>query len=266
MELNKKEIFALHATLKTSFGNVERVNQFNRIYCVKKIQEIAKSNTYYNSELKMSFQNNDLQESIYELELYKNYLTLEKKLKKGSEFIRRIGYSNDWMQIRANQKGEILSIENREELAARWTKIKKSLLKEYVGETVTDYIEKVEKKLTSYEPFLPSLRQYYFFGLLLPPIPVSHHDGWETTRLVELSDYENQLFEERIIFKNSDDELNYYQISGNVIADNNTFELESWEGIYTKARQDIFPTTANVEVVIKNGNYTSHWTFKLEKY
>jgi len=202
---------------------------------------------------------------IYEVELKEVFLKLSSSLQPATDFTRRLMYRYDWIQPKVNLNGEVISVENKEELKTTWQELKSYIRSDYAGETVENYLEELDLEFETEDTVYPVLSQYYLFGLLFPVVPEKHGETWERKRIVELSPYDEEQFEEQAVYVETSEGKRMYNIKGTLLHDEET-ELEKFEGYAIIPVNQIFPTKVEVSTSIKNQSIRSQWHFNLEQY
>lgn len=232
---------------------------FNRIFNIKLLGSGGHQidpNSDTQSRLLSSF--------IYEIETVNNAFLGQGKLEKSLDFIRRVNYMYDWTQLKINLRGTPLSIQNSDELISQWRRLKTSLLKDYKGFEVDRYIEKKDKQMEEGDFFLHPFFQYFTFGLIFPQVPHTNHKTWVGERLVQFSEYENEKFKEEIVLNSVENEIRKYTLSLKTQEDSQ-IELEQYEGEILMPENDIYPSRAIVEVVLRLNGIATQWYFKLDR-
>ena len=257
--------FFLQSELTTNDNGFIEKNRYEILFAVKLIQQDGKNALVYNEELDMYFKNPRATTSIYEVELNKIVLHLSDRLEKAEDFIRRAMYRYDWIQPKVNMKGEVISIENKEESKKQWIKIKDKLKNDYKGEAVDEYLAKLSLELDTEQPVYPALSQYFPFGLLFPAIPEKHGKNWERKRIIELSPYEEEQFEEQAVYEETTDGNRQYAIKGSLLPDSQS-ELETFEGYMIVPVNETFPVKTEINTSITKDGIISQWKFELERY
>ena len=109
---------------------------FEKVLNVRYLHEIGRDAAFYNKELKMYFQDPFSLSQAYEIETVDFFVKASSRLSKAEEYIRRINYRYDRIQVKVNIEGTVLDILNKEELKKRWIRLKASILKDYKGAVV----------------------------------------------------------------------------------------------------------------------------------
>lgn len=264
-ESDQPLLFSLRAELINSENDTSDTQLFEQTLFVRYLKETGRDSTFYNSEFKMHFQGISAIAYLYEIEIAEFHVTNSRRLSKAAEFIRRVNYVYDWMQVRINAKGKLLSIENKQELKDGWERLRGSILADYKGDVVEYALMKIDKRLETEDEIWSAIYQYIHFGLLFPHIPQSHDEGWENERLIEFSEYENEKFEEHITHEKTEDNLRTYKIRGHALPDSKT-EVEKYEGFLSVSAGNVFPDSAEINIIFKREDITNRWTFNLLRY
>ena len=257
--------FLLQSELTTNDNGFIEKNRYEILFVVELLEETGKNTIIYDKELKIYFESSSALKRIYEVELEKIILHLANKLEKAEDFTRRTMYRYDWIQAKVNLKGEIVSIENKKELKETWQEIKNKLMNDYKGDIVDEYLEELNLEFETDKPVYPALSQYFYFGLLFPVIPETHGKNWERKRIVELSPYEEEQFEEQAVYVETIESERMYNIKGSLLPNSQT-ELETFEGYMVVPVNQIFPIKTEINTSIKKDGIISQWHFELEQY
>lgn len=264
-ESDQPLLFSLKVELINSENNISDTQLFERTLFVRYLKETGRDSTFYNAELKMHFQDISAIAYLYEIETAEFQVTNSKRLSKAAEFLRRTNYVYDWIQIKINAKGKLLSIENKQELKERWKRLRSSILADYKGGVVEHALMKIDKRLETEDNIWSAIYQYFHFGLLFPHIPQFHDKDWENKRIIEFSEYENEKFEEHIVYEKTEDNLRTYKISGESLSDSQTI-IERYEGRLSVPKGNVFPESVEVCIIFKREDITNRWNFKLFRY
>ena len=237
---------------------------FEREYTIKYLGKRGEYAAYYDPELKMHFENKSALSFVYEIEVNNNNFLLSSKMEKATDFVRRVNYMFNWMQLQVSLQGEIRSIENKNELKKEWNGIKKILLSDYNGQTVGTYLAEADLRLEDEDALHSSIKQYFNFGLLFPPIPVHHGNDWQDRGLIEFSEYEGEKFESLITFNREEENRRIYSLDIMAIEESD-IQLEQYEGSVIMCKNEHLPLSAIVEVVFRRGDVANQWYFKLAR-
>jgi len=255
-------IFKLNADLTTiNNGEIEQ-NSYEQMLFVRLMKDNKQSAVVYNKELKMYFEDTKAFCFYFEIEIRDIILKLSKRLGKSKEFNRKLFYRYDWLQIKANSKGQVVSIGNKEEIEKNWQKLKSRLKMSHKGDYVDKYLDRVDLEF-SHEIY-PVINQYFQFGLLFPNIPVSHTDIWTGKRIIEFSPYEQEKFEEHIKIDCIENNKVRYHIEGKTLSDSKT-EILNYSGNALKLKNEIFPQKISINTSINKDEIVSQWNFKLQQ-
>lgn len=236
-----------------------------RVLNFRFLHEVGRNATTYNPEFKMYFKDITALASLYEIETLDVFVKASKRLSKAEEFIRRVNYKYDWIQPRVNDKGKILSVENKEELRERWLRLKEAILKDYKGDVVEHALVQTDNRLADDDTIMGAFLQYFHFGLLFPNIPTEHTPEWQSKRLIELSEYEDEKFEESITFCKDEDDVRKYDVKIQVLPESNTV-IDSCKGYISVPKNDIFPRNIDLTIVFNREDIINQWHFELFRY
>lgn len=205
------------------------------------------------------------QSSTLEIEINDIFMELDRSLKKSEDFFRRTLYRYDWIRFKINENGKIVSIDNIREMMEAWSEIKELLLKDYVGSSVTKYIENIDNQMLHQDYTVSPMAQYFYFGLIFPQIPLEHDSAWQGYRTIELSDFDKFQFEELIVPVSVDSQMRRYNISGNTI-NPDIIKLQKYQGNINMHISNAFPINASIEIDYMREETNIAWNFKLTNY
>lgn len=244
-------------------GKVEE-NFYEWLFIVDMLGNTENTSVIYDKELKMYFENPAGAVYTYEVEFTNIKLNLCRRLKKSTNFNRKLFYRYDNIQPKVNGEGQIISIGNKAELKQKWTRLKGKIQKDHKGDIVEQYLNKIDKEFTTDEPIYPALHQYLYFGLLFLNVPKLHSDNWVGKRRVEFSPYDCEQFEELTTISSSDDKQIIYDIQGRTLESSNTY-IRNYSGYAIKRINDNFAQHIELTASIVKDNIESCWEFKFYK-
>jgi hypothetical protein len=257
--------FTLQSELTINNGGIVEKNLYETILLLEVLEQDEESAIFYNKELNMHFMDDSKLTTIYEIELHKICLTLSKTLEKANDFTHRLILRYDYIQPKVNTQGKVVSVQNTKELQDNWQQLKAKISDDYEGEVVVEYLKEVEEKIMTQNFVLSPMSQYFFFGLLFPGIPVNHSIDWKNTRTIEISDYEEETFQETISFDKEIEDLKLYRINGSAFPNSN-FMVEDFSGLIRIKKGEFLPLQTDVRITYKIHNRSYQWVFKLEQY
>lgn len=239
----------MHATLITNDEEIE-VNNYKQNFHIKLLQAKKKPTTSF----------------IYEIETDSVHLKLCNRLKSSQDFSRRLFYRYDWIQPVLNENGEIISVDNTEELNTTWPRLRERILKDYKGVIVNHHLDRISKEFETGKAPNSSLRDYLHFGLLIPEIPAMHNNNWTRTRTIQFSEFDGLHFDEEVVFTGMENDLRCYDINWNLTDDR--LIIEEQKGKIKIANGEFFPSSSELYISIKNKNLDKvylEYKFKLTK-
>jgi len=239
-------------------------NIYNLEYGVKLLEKNDDKAVIYDKSSGMYFENLSGITYVYEIETKKVDLSLTKRLVKGQDIIRRLFFRYDWIQLYVNRKGKITAIPNSNDLKNVWTRLRKRILKDYMGIAVENFLDRLDNDYQKGDEPVRAVNHHLHFGLLFPNIPFDHYKDWDNRRTIRFSEYESERFEESIVYKKTEDNLRYYTISGNILPESKTI-LSRYEGMVCVPIDDIFPEKANLHAEYTQGIRRIEWNFTLER-
>ena len=257
--------FFLQAELTINTNGAIEKNRYEFLFYVELLTVNEKDACFYDRDLKMHFLEPNMVAKTYEVETNKIILKLSSNMEKAEDFTRRLMYRYDRIQPTVRANGKIIGIENKKELKETWQEIKRSVQNEYVGETVTNYLKKLDLEFETDKTVYPALSQYLFFGLLFPAIPETHGTIRERKRTVELSPYEEEQFEEQAVYAETHGNERMYNITGSLLPGSEA-ELERFEGYAVIPVKELLPAKTVINTSIKKHGIISQWNFNLERY
>lgn len=222
---------------------------------------------FYDEATKLHFESGKGCNWIYELEIADVSVKLSSRLKKAEDFIRRVNYCYDWIQISVDNQGKVTSIKNEPELKQDWQELKYLLLADYEGSQVEKYLSRIDLNFNHNNRLFNLFSKYFYYGLLFPEIPAVHTKEWSKHRIIKLSDYdEDVFFNEKITFESTIYELRKYKISGNLENNVESLDLHQFEGEIIYNANDEIIENANVIInYSQEGSFVSQWSFSLTK-
>lgn len=255
------QVYSLRAELINSRNTNQDSILFERTLYIRYLRETGRND----EELNIHLQDISALSKVYEIETADFFVTASQRLKKAQEYIRRINYRYDWIQVKVNKAGKVLDILNKEELKERWSRLKVAIRKDYKGDVMELGLTKIDKQLTCPEEMEARLSQYFYFGLLFPEIPQRHKDHWTHQRVIGFSDYENEMFNETITHTCNEENVRHYALSGDAFSDSHT-TINSYEGSLCVRDNNIFPENATLKIEFERDHILNQWSFNLLRY
>ena len=263
--MTKSYEFVLDAELSTTINENLEKNRFQFLFQIDHLADVGQGASFYDPELKMHFVDRSAIGAIYQIDIQNIYLELSPRLAKAADFIRRVNYVNDWMEIKVNGKGVVMSVENRKELKDSWKELRRMLSHDFPGKAVEEKLTKIDERLNVPDKILRAVYTYMNFGLIFPHIPPKHGENWENRRQVALSEYENETVEEHLYYAEEHEGARRYNVSLSSTPEQQ-MEVEQASGYVLVSKEEIFPKEARVEVSYRNKIIQNVWTFRLDKY
>lgn len=258
--------YLLEAELRIKEINGDfQTNRYELTYLVENISTGKYSNIQLDPNSLDIKQNQFRQLNVLEIEIDNIFMELDRSLIKSKDFLRRTMYRYDWIRCKINEYGKIISIDNIKEMMESWSEIKNLLLRDYIGSSVTKYIENIDNQMLHQNYKIAPMGQYFYFGLIFPLIPLKHDSAWQGYRTVELSDFDNYQFEELLTPISADLQIRRYNVSGKTISPN-IIKLKKYQGIIDMPINNIYPINANIEVDYVREDVDISWSFKLTNY
>jgi hypothetical protein len=258
--------YLLEAELRIKEINGDfQTNRYELTYLVENISTGKYSNIQLDPNSLDIKQNQFRQLNVLEIEIDNIFMELDRSLIKSEDFLRRTMYRYDWIRCKINEYGKIISIDNIKEMMESWSEIKNLLLRDYIGSSVTKYIENIDNQMLHQNYKIAPMGQYFYFGLIFPLIPLKHDSAWQGYRTVELSDFDNYQFEELLTPISADLQIRRYNVSGKTISPN-IIKLKKYQGIIDMPINNTYPINANIEVDYVREDVDISWSFKLTNY
>lgn len=260
--MTNRTSYTLKAVHQSFDDDEHEINTYERVLHVEVLKTFEA--TFYDPNLKMHFEDKKNSWTIYEVETDNVQVSLCSRMKKAEDLIRRVNYLYDWIQIKVNNKGRALSVENKDELRSTWKELKETIEGDYEGGEVEKYLSEIDLRFKLEEAIAEPLIQYYYFGLLFPGILVDHGNKWKTKRLVEFSEYEKEKFEECIEYLDTTDGINHFQLTGNCLPESE-LTISKYTGLLSCPADQLLPEKATLEIIFSFAEHTNQWNFELNR-
>lgn len=257
--------FVIKACLTTDRNGKTSEERFEFTHLVSHVRDTGAGAYFYDPNLKINVEDNSKLTSVFQIDIENIYLNLSPKLRKASDFIRRVNYINDWIEVTVNSKGIVKSIENLKELRTNWPMLRRRIEMDYEGMSVVRYLNEKEIALNSTEGILPCIYTYLCFGMMFPHIPAKHAEDWRNSRQIFFSEYENEAVEEKLSYVGLYEDKRRYDVS---LSNPKVGEIKfvKGRGYYLVPPRNIFPESAKIQIEYRNDTMTNNWSFRLEKY
>lgn len=247
-------------TYRKNVGNIWLENIFEKLLRVTPTSEAELSEVFYNKELNINIKSNN-SHRIYEIEAEKIRVKFDKQYYKLQDFYRRIDYRYDWLKVKVVSNGQVAVVDDLNELRANWIELKSMLKDEYIGVDAIDYMDKISNQFENDKHFQSLINNYFYLGLLFPPIPYQHSPDWNKERKVVVSEDSNIEFMESLVFEKVELDEKTYKITGSMIT--SEVELMRYEGqiILSDSYRQVIKSIVNI--VYKN-DVINKWTITLD--
>lgn len=186
--------------------NVSEEFRYDRVLRVTPLLEKPETNLLYIKELGICVES-PITHMNYEIEIEKARCNFSPKYYKLQDFHRRITYRYDWLSVRAASNGVRKVISNKNEMKLKWAELSEYLRKDYIGVGVESYLNKITEEFCHDENLQTSIDNYFYFGLLFPPIPHSHPKEWSCNRRVFMNDFSILNLSETLEFVKEEDSI-----------------------------------------------------------
>lgn len=261
MNINEIKTYTLRAEHRAqNDGGWEEIQCYKRTFDIKLLKPFDE--IFHDSQLKINYISEAQSGFIYEIEITNVSTQFSERLKPAEDLYNRSNSLFDQLQLQVRNNGA-LQIQNRAELANSWKEIRYKLQEEYESIVTEKYLEKMSLFFQTEKTFHEAFSQYFYFGLLFPCIPVKYNSKWENKRILRLSPYDNERFEEKIHFINEENGLRKYGISGIAIP-GNQMELKTYAGIISFNPIEKLIDKAQVKIELQQDDFMSEWNFVLE--
>lgn len=254
-------------TRTSRLGDKESVDM---IRCTRRLRIIplktkSEKKLYYDKELKIQFESLESYR-FYEIEVEEVLLKVSKNFRKATDFLRRLNYKYDWIQVEISNNGKIAEVNNLEKLRANWLELKASLLKNYSGKVVDDHLNSITKDFKNDKHFEDIFSQYSEYGLLFPPIPQKHNPQWRKSRSVKLDNKPDTGLVETISFAENVNELLLYNIELKNEESSQIIRIDDMRGSLIFCPDTLSVCNANIDITYSFDNIVSNqWNFRLIK-
>ena len=246
----------------TDISRFEYILQLSETECKKK--EIGFSEALFGGR-NATISNNNLNVYCYKIRIYSVLLNFCDRLKKATDFTRRLCYLYDSIEFHVNkQNGVIQEVCNAEELDRNANAIVELLKRDYKGQVVDEYLDKTIRTISEMG-FENSVNNYMIYGLLFPEIPPKHEGDWEHSRLIVPSVYDGVAFSESIKYKRTEEQIRIYDVNGS-LPEHTTLQLEQFAGKLHVKEDRLLPEYAKIKIRYNHSGVLNSWGFELVRY
>jgi|GEM_PF-1731471 len=262
----EKRIYELTAVSRLKEkGKEPEENRYRLVYNVHHLDTDESKAFVYDKELKMHFENPSGVTHLYEIETEETEFTFCDRLKKSEELNRLLFLRYDFFRVRLSAGGKIVSIENETELKDTWPLLKKKISGDYKGPRLKAYLEDVDVCYARGKLPKNALFRYLHLGLLIPQIPADHSDGWVMKRGVQLSEYEEETFDERVVYSGVVEGDRLYRVTGEKREEKKS-RLGMFEGEIRMNPGELFPVRSTRDAAFNWGeDIEIGWHFELTR-
>lgn len=247
-------------------NNETRYHSLQRTYNLKFLKKTGTKASIYIPEHNMYFEDKLALGYLYEIETKDIKVNLGKGLSKANDFNRKINYRYNWIKANVNLRGQVNVLTTIDELLEPWERLKVLIKSNYEGEKVDGYLKVVDRQFKNENHLDKIIAQYFYFGLLFPNIPASHNSTWTNKRIVEISEYENEVFEETLVYNGINNEgLREYKIELNPLPGNDIF-IDKCDGYILIPTKALLPEDAEIDITTRAEDIYTNWNFKLIKF
>ncbi len=127
-------------------------------------------------------------------------LTLDSVLRKQENISNEVAKTIDYVKLRIDAFGEIIKIENHQEIFQKWYSVREKLENQFSGKAFDKYLIGVEKKMENHDALLQDFKQYRLFGGLFNKLYFEHSSINSKYNRRERK-IENFIFEKDVNFK-----------------------------------------------------------------
>lgn len=263
MSLNNA-IYLLTAELRNETPRFSDDSRFEYVLQVSEVEDYKEVTFWEAASGKHHPANNPLGLTILKINIAEVSLNLSPRLQKATDFIRRLSYAYDEVELMIDDAGCVHKVRNVETLNGNWAIIREMLEADYKGAVVDEDLYNVDSEISRWS-FLNSGWNYLMYGLLFPNVPCKHAGDWTNERDVTVSRYDEEQMRERISFCESRDGNRKYNITG-TLQEGSKLQLERFDGMTFIKKDEILPNYATVKVDYRNGDIANLWNFKLDRY
>lgn len=247
--------------------NLDSVQEFSYRRYIRIIPLKTKTNkkVFYNKELNIHFESSESFYS-YEIEVEDVHVNIAKEFRKSHDFLRRLNYKYDWIQLERCSNGEVTGVSNLSELRKNWTNLKERILQNYKGEVAESYLEKISVDFEHDNHFKEIFSQYYEYGLLYSPIPESHGQKLEIQRLIKLDNTPETKLIETLSFRDIHENTRRYLLNWKKHDLDSPIELKESKGHieYCALSNTLKKAEAHITFAYDE-SIINKWDFQLEK-
>lgn len=220
---------------------------------------------FYNKEFNMYLESPESFHS-YEIEVEDVFVSIAKEFRKAHDFLRRLNYKYDWIHLEKSNRGKITDVSNLDEVRKNWASLKERVQKDYKGEKTVFYLEKISDDFEDDKHFMDIFNQYYEYGLLYPPIPEKHDEGWSTERLIKLDNSPQTELLEKIIFRSKYENTRRYILTWKKPETDSSIEIKEADGILEYCTISNTLKKAEVNIIFTyDDTIINKWNFRLRK-
>lgn len=255
-------LYNFEATYTRTLHGVSHSFEINRLFQVEILKEQVKT-SFYDPNLSINVACHEILQRDYEIEIENITTKFEKTYRRLEDFYRRVNYRYDWIVLRTLENGKIDSVENKDELRKNWKELSGIIRADYVGNAVNEFLGSIDSDFSRDKHFLSLFNQYFYFGLLFPPIPYRHKQDWEIERNVMVWETRNVGLKEKLAFVSKEGDIRSYKISGELLS---YFEyiLDKYEGEIKYSSAQKMVKEADLHLIYTNSG-TNEWIFKLRQ-
>jgi hypothetical protein len=256
--------YLLSAELKNKGTDFSDTSRFKYVLQVSGVESKYKDMTFWEALAGKGREDDSLGLTGFRISIASAVLNLCPRLYKATDFIRRLSYAYDDIELMVDDNGQIQKIRNVEKLKSNWNIIKEMLEADYQGKTVNRSIKKMDDEISRWT-FMNCVQTYLAYGLLFPGIPGRHRASWMRERDVIVSRYDEGVISECIFYRGSIDGNRKYEITGK-LKENVHLQLEQFEGTLFVQDGEIIPNYATVKIRYRDKGIVNSWEFKLDRY
>jgi len=256
--------YTLKAVLTVNDGNDRTERYMYETDCVVELLKVNDRHAvFYDKELKMHFENKSAVTYLYGLEITDARLSFEGPSAKSEDFHRLLFFRYDGIRPHIDAGGKLIGIGNTGEAKQMWRKMRRKILSDYRGGYLETYLDLLEEEIENNRAFIGAMRRYLHFGLLFPHIPLEHPARWENKRIVEFSEYEREEFEEHTVYRETEENIRIYDLTGTSLPGSKSRLLE-YQGEIRIAENELIPRESEICTVSSWGQIGNRMAFPIE--
>lgn len=189
----------------------EQIFSYSKKIRLSSLKDSTDKKIFYDKKLKMHFESVQSYRTFI-LEIVDVFVDFDKEFKKSEDFLRRLSYRYDWLQLERCSDGKITNIGNLEELRSNWLLLEQRTRKDYTGEFVDEYLVNISNQFTDNGHFKSIFNQYKEYGLLFMKIPDRPGSSWPGKRIINIDNHPDSSLLETVTLAGENEKYKTYAI------------------------------------------------------